>query len=84
MSSAPVSDATRVNANSQAVLEVFKKHAWIEPGEPIEEAFMLQLPAEKLGRVALKLELRIVTGGTEWNADSIVDFSSVSNYGPTD
>jgi len=53
------------------VRSVFKDHAWIEPGEPINEAFLLQLGLSK-ERVAMKLELRVVAANIEWNANCIV------------
>jgi hypothetical protein len=57
-----------------AVRSVFKNHGWIEPGETIEESFLLQLP-EKEQRVALKLELRVVAAHIEWNANCVVGTS---------
>ena len=77
LSPAPTLEPTCVNEGFTLVLEVFKKHTWVEPGEPIEELFMLRLP-ENPERVALKLQLRLVVRGIEWNADSIIDLSSTS------
>jgi hypothetical protein len=57
---------------SNGVLEVFKAHGWIEPGEPIEESFLFALPLQS-DRVAVRVELRIVSEDIEWNADSIAE-----------
>jgi len=54
------------------VREVFKDHAWIEPGETIAEDFLLQLPQSE-DRLAMKLELRVVAAHIEWNANCIVE-----------
>ncbi|HEY3971480.1 MAG TPA: hypothetical protein VGM18_00665 [Candidatus Sulfotelmatobacter sp.] len=57
------------------VRSVYKNHGWIEPGETIEESFLLQLPEDEL-RAAVKLELRVVAAHIEWNANSIVELDS--------
>jgi hypothetical protein len=54
------------------VLSVFENHGWIEPGETIQQSFLLQLP-ETQERIGIKLELRIVAAYIEWNANSIVE-----------
>jgi hypothetical protein len=54
------------------VRSVFEAHGWIEPGEQIEESFLIPVP-EQSGTVAFRLGLRIVSEGIEWNADSIVE-----------
>jgi hypothetical protein len=66
------SGATRVKEERVAVLEVFKAHGWIEPGEPIEESFLIPLP-NRPNRVAAHLRLRIVSSKTEWNNDSVAE-----------
>ena len=62
---------------SNGVLEVFKAHGWIEPGEPIEESFLFALPFQS-DRVAVRLGLRIVSEDIEWNADSIAELPQPS------
>jgi hypothetical protein len=57
------------------VRSVFRDHGWIEPGETVDESFLLQLP-ENRDRIAIKLELRIVAGHIEWNANSIVELGN--------
>jgi hypothetical protein len=57
------------------VRSVFEAHGWIEPGEQIEESFLIPVP-EGSGTVAFRLGLRIVSEGIEWNADSIVEIVS--------
>jgi hypothetical protein len=55
----------RVESERVAVLEVFKVHGWIEPGEPIEQSFLRVLP-ERANRVAIHLRLRIVSPASWW------------------
>jgi len=69
--SAPVEKPTDAVEERVRVREVFKQHAWIEPGETVEENFLLQLP-DTSSRLAIKLELRVVAADIEWNANSIV------------
>jgi hypothetical protein len=59
------------------VLDVFKRHRWIEPGETIEESFAAPLPVRN-DRTGVRLWLRIVSRhkifkNIEWNADSIAE-----------
>lgn len=57
-----------------SVNAVFQEHAWIEPGEQIEDPIVLTIP-ERVTFVAIKLNLRIVSKvprATEWNASFIV------------
>jgi len=64
--------SSQITEQSCAVLAVFEKHRWIEPGELIEDSFLLPIPSQD-SLVALRLRLRIVAGGNEWNAYSIVE-----------
>lgn len=57
--------------------EVFAEHGWIEPGETIEEPFLLAIPEAGEQTIALRLHLRIVSRGmlsraVEWNAGAVV------------
>ena len=54
------------------VLPVFEDHSWIEPGETIEDSFFVPAP-EHADTVAFRIHLRIVSGGIEWNSDSLVE-----------
>ena len=52
-------------------LPVFEKHKWIEPGETIADQTLISI-----GRVdarAVKLGLRIVSSGIEWNSLAILE-----------
>lgn len=64
--------SSKLSNQDVAVLSVFEEHGWIEPGEQIEESFLLPV-SEDIGSVAFRLGLRIVSEGIEWNADSIVE-----------
>jgi hypothetical protein len=64
--------APRVESERIAVLEVFKAHGWIEPGELTEKSFLHALP-ERANRAAVRLRLRIVSSGIEWNDDTIAE-----------
>ena len=55
-----------------AVLSVFEVHGWIEPGEVVEESFLVPVP-EHPETVAFRLRLRIVSEHIEWNCDSVVE-----------
>jgi hypothetical protein len=54
------------------VLSVFEAHGWIEPGEVVEESFLVPVP-EHPEMVAFRLRLRIVSEHIEWNCDSVVE-----------
>jgi hypothetical protein len=66
------SSSSRVVQERVAVLEVFKAHGWIEPGESIKQSFLNALPS-RADRVAARLRIRIVSHKTEWNDDSIAE-----------
>lgn len=51
--------------------EVFKDHAWIEPGEQIDESIVLRVPDPKTF-VAVRFALRVVSKKVEWNASCIL------------
>lgn len=53
------------------VLETFKEHGWIEPGEQIDEPLIMPIPDPQTF-YALRLNLRIVSNATEWNGSCIV------------
>lgn len=55
----------------QITLPVFEKHKWIEPGETISDQTLIALT--HLDHSAIKLELRIVSNGIEWNSLTIVE-----------
>jgi hypothetical protein len=55
----------RVKSEPGVVLQVFSVHGWIEPGEPIEQSFLLALP-ERANRAAVGLRLRIVSPAPWW------------------
>ena len=60
-------------------LSVFEKHGWIESAELIHDQILVAIPADQL---ALKLELRIVGQGLEWNAKKIVPVIAVEPEKP--
>jgi len=55
----------------QITLPVFEKHKWIEPGETISDQTLIALAHND--HSAVKLELRIVSNGIEWNSLTIVE-----------
>ena len=67
---APSQGSAKMLEEEIGVSEVFTDHAWIEPGETISEDFLVRLPADD-ERVAMKLDLRVVAAGIEWNAKCI-------------
>ena len=58
------------------VFETFVHHAWIEPGEPIQERIITKVPAG----LAVRLELRVVSGNQEWNTQEIIHTTSKDTY----
>lgn len=57
-----------------SVTSVFEKHAWIEPGEQIEDPIILTIPSS-CTFVAILLTLRVVSKlpkATEWNCSCII------------
>src|SRR5262249_31424276 len=50
---------------------VFEKHRWIEPGETITDQALVSIAGDD--HRAVKLELRLVGSGIEWNATSIIE-----------
>jgi hypothetical protein len=73
--SASVTQPLEAAEERVGVREIFKDHAWIEPGETIEENFLLQLPEDD-ARLAMKMDLRVVAAHIEWNANCIVEFET--------
>lgn len=71
--------AIHENGDEQRVsaLEIFMDHGWIEPGEQINEPLIAPIPAPQTF-IALKLVLRVVSEGVEWNASSIVKTDDLS------
>lgn len=59
-----------VNWNREITLAVFEKHGWIEPGESISDQAMIVLTNNEYQ--ALKLSVRLVAGGIEWNSLAII------------
>lgn len=60
-------DEERVSA-----LEIFGDHGWIEPGEEIHETRVVPI-SDPETFVALKLQLRVVSEGVEWNVSCIAN-----------
>lgn len=59
-------------------LEIFKDHGWIEPGEQICEPQIAPIPDPRTF-VVLKLQLRVVSDGVEWNASCIAKETDSAN-----
>jgi hypothetical protein len=63
------------------VINPFKdRHGWIEPGEQIEEPFILPIPDPNTF-VALKLDLRVVSNKIAWSGSSMVKSTDILNTG---
>lgn len=67
----------KIEWNDLEVFPVFETHHWIEPGETIEDQQLFALSS--CNEVAIRLRLRLVFGGIEWNLDAIVDQSPVGD-----
>lgn len=57
------------------IYEVFKEHAWIEPGELITHQELIPLPFFSKDLVGILLRVRVVSPGIEWNAGCVVKIS---------
>jgi hypothetical protein len=68
---APISKARQLEQKYLAIFSVFEAHGWIEPGEVIEDQNLILLPGG--AQPAIRLELRIVSDGIEWNTATIVE-----------
>jgi hypothetical protein len=68
--SLPGGPGRNVEWGQLVVLPVFEKHAWIEPGETIKDQMLVRVAVAE--STALKLDLRIVANGIEWNESSII------------
>ncbi|AFL86905.1 hypothetical protein Terro_0565 [Terriglobus roseus DSM 18391] len=60
------------------IYEVFKEHAWIEPGELITHQELVPLPFFSRELVGIELQMRVVSPGIEWNARCVVKVADVS------
>ena len=65
-------EAPKLVSQVVTVESIFEAHGWVEPGEQIEDSFLIVVP-EDHEVVAFRLRLRIVSAGIEWNVDSIVE-----------
>lgn len=61
----------RIQEDRLKTLSVFTEHQWIEPGEPIDDPLLVEVPSPDTF-VALRVSLRVVAGGIEWNSKSDV------------
>lgn len=66
-----------LNADRFGTYEVFVSHAWVEPGEVIEDSLIVGLPSRSC--VAARLEARIVAKKVSWEASTIVSPQSASS-----
>jgi hypothetical protein len=74
----PACKVEKVRYEPAKAFEVFKSHAWVEPGEPIEDQCLVLLPDNPS---VLRLDLRIVCkflfGNIEVNIPGVVEQVSV-------
>jgi hypothetical protein len=52
---------------------VFTEHGWLEPGEQIDEPLLLRVRVDPTRLIGLRLHLKVVSGGIEWNSSCIVE-----------
>jgi hypothetical protein len=55
-----------------AVSTVFTRDSYIEPGESISDLLLLKLPSELGQPIWLRLRLRVVSGGIQWNEEDVI------------
>lgn len=56
---------------------VFKEHAWLEPAETIKDEQLFEIPEYE--GIAIRLELRFVYNGIEWNSGAVVQTTPESD-----
>ena len=52
---------------------LFTEHAWIEPGEPIEDKAAFQLPSDQ---IAVRLKFHLVSTKLRWSAGDIIPLTT--------
>jgi hypothetical protein len=57
-----------------AAFPVFENHAWVEPGETINDQRLIVIP--NCAQVAIMIRLRLVFNKIEWNVSSIIEQDS--------
>ena len=67
---------TTADKTKLASFPVFEDHEWIEPGEVIEDEQLFQVPEYK--GTGIRVELRFVYNGIEWNTGSVAQQLSKS------
>lgn len=68
---AHVSKVHELKQEYLAIFSAFEAHGWIEPNEVIEDQRFLVMPGDN--SAAIRLELRVVSDGIEWNSATIVE-----------
>jgi hypothetical protein len=64
-----------VEWNRERTLDVFKDHDWIEPGETIEDNWLLSLPTLQQHTV-FRLEIKLAGAKTDWYASAMVELAA--------
>jgi hypothetical protein len=57
-----------------SVFNVFEDDPWIEPGETVEEKYLIAIPA--YNQAPFRLQLRIVSENGWWQANGIAQWQS--------
>jgi hypothetical protein len=70
---ADTASITTADKTQLATFPVFENHEWIEPGELIKDEQLFQVPEYK--GTGIRVELRFVYNGIEWNAGSVAELS---------
>lgn len=69
---APNGNVVPATWTAPPVLEVFKNHQWIEPGETITDQVLLDTPADELMILKMEFHLYSKKNNVRWQAISIV------------
>jgi hypothetical protein len=72
--SALIAGAQMVDWREASVFNVFEDDPWIEPGETVEEKYLIAMPGCEREHFAYRLQLRIVSKNAYWQVNGIAQW----------
>jgi hypothetical protein len=74
-----VAGAQMVDWRDPSTFNVFEDDPWIEPGETVEEKYLIVIPGCKQEHFAYRLQLLIVSGNTYWQVNGIAQWQAANS-----
>lgn len=68
----PADKVSPVEWRRERTVDVFKDHGWVEPGETIEDNWLLSIPHSQQP-AAFRLELKLAGPKTDWYANAVIE-----------